>query len=85
MNTLPPSPVRERLAAFGAAAATTVAVLAGIGTLAQTQAGFDAAAQLQAQVQPALLQVVVVGQRPPALSADRPQQVLVVGQRAPRS
>ncbi|WP_284619819.1 hypothetical protein [Aquabacterium humicola] len=72
--------LQERLAAFGAATTMTLAVMAGIGTLAQTQ---QAAPEDIAQAPAPLVdvtpqRVLVVGQR-------APQQVFVVGQRAPRT
>lgn len=60
MNTYPTAQTRTRLAAFGAATTMTLAVLAGIGTLAQVQ---PAETALQAQATP-VQQVVVIGQRP---------------------
>ena len=50
---------RPRIAAFGLAAVMTLAVLAGIGTLAETQVAQPESTLAATQVQ----QVVVIGQR----------------------
>jgi len=74
MNTHRNADIRTRLAGLGGAMVMTLAVLSGIGTLAETQAArpdvYAAAAQPQ--------QVVVTGHR----DAAQPQQVVVVGHRA---
>lgn len=70
------SQTRERLSAFAAATTMTLAVMAGITTLAQTERAEEG--PLQAQVQPVTelpVQRVVV---------TPVQQVLVTGQRQPR-
>jgi hypothetical protein len=67
------SQTRERLSAFAAATTMTLVVMAGITTLAQTEHAVEQG--LQAQVQPALQ---TAGQ--PAV-----QQVVVIGQRLPRT
>jgi hypothetical protein len=70
------SQTRERLSAFAAATTMTLVVMAGITTLAQTE---HADGVLQAQAQPELqlpVQRVVV---------TPTQQVLVIGQRQPRT
>ena len=77
------SQTRERLSAFAAATTMTLAVMAGITTLAQPE---QAVGVLQAQVRPAVelpVQEVVVT---PVQQVLVPvQQVLVTGQRQPRS
>jgi hypothetical protein len=80
-------PTRTRFAALGLAAMTTLGMLTGLGTLAQTQvadAEFVASmtstdAERLVQL-PGVQQVVVIGQRTPAV-----QKVVVTSQRAPRS
>ena len=70
------SQTRERLSAFAAATTMTLAVMAGITTLAQPE---RADGVLQAQARPAVelpVQQVVV---------TPVQQVVVTGQRQPRS
>lgn len=77
------SQTRERLSAFAAATTMTLAVMAGITTLAQPD---QADGVLQAQARPAVElpveQVVVTPVRQVLVPV---QQVLVTGQRQPRS
>lgn len=66
MNTFTILPTRPRLAAMGMAAMMTLGVLAGIGTLAETQAADPAAAMATTpEAAPVVQQVQVTGQRAP--------------------
>lgn len=85
MSSFQPQPARTRFAALGLAAMTTLGLLTGMATLAESQvADADFVAAMHGEARAAapveVQRVVVVGKR-----AAPTQKVVVTSQRAPRS